>query len=47
MLKFKDNVSVWLWKNVSDGKEMTENKNDRSAEELVSVEDTLNMHRPA
>ena len=31
--------------NVSDGKEMTENINDRSETEFASVEDSLNIHR--
>ena len=34
-------------KNVSDGKEMTKNINDRSETEFGSVEDPLNMHRTA
>ena len=32
-------------KNVSDGKEMTENINDKSEAEFASDEDPLNMHR--
>ena len=33
--------------NVSDGKEMTENINDRSESKFASVEDPLNMYRTA
>ena len=53
MFKFSDIVEVqgrsaWvLQKNVSDGKEMAENINDRSKAEFASVEDPLNMHRTA
>ena len=53
MFKFSDIVEVqgrseWvLQKNVSDGKEMAENINDRSKTEFASVEDPLNMHRTA
>ena len=45
LLKIKDNLSVLLKKNVSDGKEMTENINDKSETEFASDEDPLNMHR--
>ena len=34
-------------KNVSDGKEMTENLNDRSETKFDSLEDPLNMQRTA
>ena len=46
-LKFKDNMSVLLKKNVLDGKEMTENINDRSETEFALLEDHLNMQRTA
>ena len=41
-MKLKGNLRV-TEKNVSDGKEMTENLNDRSETEFASVEDPLNM----
>ena len=53
MFKFSDIVEIQgqsecvTEKNVSDGKEMTENINGRSQIELTSVEDHLNMHRSA
>ena len=53
MFKFSDIVQIQeqsefaTEKNVSDGKEMTENINDRSEIEFASVEDPLNMHRNA
>ena len=34
-------------KNVSDGKDMTENTNERSETDFASVEDPLNMYRTA
>ena len=50
MFKFSDIVKIQeqsdcaTAKNVSDRKEMTENINDRSETEFVSLEDPLNMH---
>ena len=35
------------WKNNSDGKEITENINDRIETSFVSIEDPRNMHRTA
>ena len=42
-----DNLSVLLKKNVLDGKEMTENINDRSETEFALLEDPPNMQRTA
>ena len=46
LLEFKKKLRVLLKKNISDGKEMTENiKNNRCETEFVSIEDPLNMLR--
>ena len=45
---FSDTVQIQgqlLQKNVSDGKELTENINYRNETESASVKDPLNMHR--
>ena len=53
MFKFSDIVEIQgesecvTEKNVFDGKEMTENINDRSETDFTSVKDPLNMHRTA
>ena len=53
MFKFSDIVEIKgqtdcvTSKNISDGKEITENINDRSETEFASVEDPLILHRTA
>ena len=46
LLKFKEKPRVFTEKNISDGKEMSDNINDTINEtDFASVEDSLNMHR--
>ena len=48
LLKFKEKPRVFTEKNISDGKEMSDNINDTINEtDFASVEDSLNMHRTA
>ena len=48
LLKFKEKPRVFTEKNISDGKEMSDNINGTINEtDFASVEDALNMHRTA
>ena len=45
--KMQGQSGIVMWKNISDGNKMTENKNDRSETDFASVQDSLNMQRTA
>ena len=46
LLKFKEKPRVFTEKNISDGKEMSDNINGTINEtDFTSIEDALNMHR--
>ena len=46
LLKFKEKPRVFTEKNISDGKEMSDNINGTINEtDFASIEDALNMHR--
>ena len=48
LLKFREKPRVFTEKNISDGKEMSDNINGTINEtDFASVEDSLNMHRNA